>query len=111
MTGDVTRVFPVFAAAFALIYVIVEQQNWPLFTYHARTAEFGWLRQTAIAPNNPAMHWFGWIATSLIGATVVSLAALPMTRGKEPAVWIGWVVPLVVMIIFVYLFRSFFMPR
>ncbi len=111
MTIDVTRVFPIFAAAFAIIYVVVEQMNLPLFTYHARTVEFGWLRQAALAPNNPAMYWFGWIFTSAIGASVVSLAALPFTRDREPPAWIGWAVPLAVMVLFVYLFRSFFLPR
>ena len=55
MTIDVTRVFPIFAAAFAIIYVVVEQMNLPLFTYHARTVEFGWLRQAALC-KDPAQH-------------------------------------------------------
>ncbi len=111
MTDSISRVFPIFAAAFALIYVVVEQNNLPLFTYHARTGQFGWLKQVALAPNNPAMHWFGWVATSLIGAAAVSLAALPATKGREPPAWIGWAIPLAVMVVFVYLFRSFFLPR
>lgn len=111
MTTSYARVFPVFAAAFALIYVVVEQNNWPLFTYHARTVEFGLFKQLAKAPNNPAMHWFGWIGTSLIGAAAVALAAMPFTKDREPPVWIGWAIPLAVLVVFVYLFRSFFIPR
>ena len=104
-----TRVFPIFAAAFAVIYVIVEQQNWPAFTYHPRVGEWEWLRQSARAANSPAMHWFGWIATTVIAAVAVSAAALPLTKGREPPVWIGWAVPLAVMVLFVYLFRNFFL--
>ncbi len=111
MSPSITRVFPIFAAAFAIIYVVAEQMNLPLFTYHARTMEFGWLRQAPLAPNNPAMYWFGWNFTSAIGAAVVSLAALPLTRDREPPAWIGWAIPLVVMVVFVYLFRNFFIPR
>lgn len=107
----ITRVFPIFAAAFAIIYIVVEQMNWPLFTYHARTVELAWLRDAAKAPNNPAMYWFGWLGTSALGAVVVSLAALPLTRGRVPPVWIGWAIPLVVIIVFMYLFRSFFIVR
>lgn len=110
-TGAKTSAFVVFAVAFAIIYVVVEQNNWPLFTYHARTGQFGWLKQTALAPNNPAMHWFGWLATSAIGAALVSLAALPLTRARPLPTWPGWAVPLAVMVVFVYLFRAFFIPR
>lgn len=102
------RVLPVFSAAFAIIYLIVEQNNWPMFTYHPRTGVWGWLHQPAAAANSPAMHWFGWLATSTIGAGVACIAALPLTRGREVPLWIGWPIPLAVMIAFVYLFRSFF---
>lgn len=105
------RAFPIFAAAFAIAYVVIEQQNWALFTYHARTGELGWLRQAAKAPSNPAMHWFGWLASSAIVATLVTLAALPLTRKARPPAWIGWAIPLAVIVLFVYLFRSFFLPR
>lgn len=105
---DFTRVFAIFAAAFAVIYVVAEQFNWPLMTYHPRTGDWGWLKQAPRADNSPAMYWFGWISTAFLGATAVSLAALPFTRSRQPPVWIGWIVPLIVMIVFVYLFRNFF---
>ena len=108
---SLTRILPIFSAAFAIAYVIVEQQNWPLFTYHARTGELGWMWQAAKAANNPNMHWFGWLATSFLAASAVSLAALPFTRGRKLPAWVGWAIPLAVMVLFVYLFRSFFIPR
>lgn len=101
--------FPIFAAAFAIIYLVVEQNNWPLFTYHPRSGDFGWLHQPASAANSPAMHWFGWIATSMLGAGAVSLAMAPIVKGREVPVVIGWAVPLAVIVLFVYLFRSFFL--
>ena len=102
-----TRVFPIFAAAFAVIYVIAEQTNWALVTYHPRIGELDWLAQPA--RSGPAMYWYGWIATALLGASALSLAALPLTRRWQPPVWIGWAVPLAVMLAFVYLMRGFFL--
>lgn len=105
----ISRVLPLFSAAFAIIYLVVEQNNWPLFTYHPRTGAWGWLHQTAAAANSPAMHWFGWIASSCLGAIGVSLAALPLTGRVVLPAWIGWAIPLAVMVIFAYLFRNFFL--
>jgi hypothetical protein len=105
MTYD--RVIPIFTAAFALVYVFAVEQNWALFTYHPRTGAFEWLTKPAV--NGPAMHWFGWIGTSALAATAISLAALPLTRRWAPPVWIGWAIPLAVMITFLYLLRSFFL--
>ena len=106
---SIARVLPVFAAAFAVAYLVVEQNNWPLFTYHPRTGDWGWLHQAARAPNSPAMHWFGWLTSSFLVASAASALALPVTRRWQPPVWIGWAVPLAVMVAFVYLFRGFFL--
>lgn len=103
---SVTRILPIFAAAFAVIYVIAVEANWALMTYHPRIGEWEWL--TRPAKSGPAMYWFGWIGTSLLAATALSLVALPVTRRWPPPVWIGWAVPLAVMAVFVYLMRKFF---
>jgi hypothetical protein len=55
------------------------------------------------------MYWYGWLVTSLLGATAVSLVSWPLVRRWSAQLWLGWVVPLVVMVIFVYLFRDFFL--
>jgi hypothetical protein len=103
----ITRVFPVFAAAFAVIYVLAVQMNWALVTYHPRLGE--WELLTAPPKSGPAMYWYGWMMTAAIGAICVSLAALPLQGHLKPPIWIGWTVPLLVMGVFVYLFRSFFL--
>lgn len=102
-----TRVFPVFSIAFAIIYLFAEQSNWALVTYHPRIGEWDWL--TKPSRSGPAMHWFGWVGTSILGATAVSLTALALPQRWQPPVWIGWAVPLAVMIAFVYLFKHFFL--
>jgi hypothetical protein len=104
---SVSRVFPIFAAAFALVYVVAVEANWALVTYHPRINEWEWL--TRPSKSGPAMHWFGWLGTSFLAASAVSLLALPLTRRWQPPVWIGWAVPLAVMLVFVYLLRSFFL--
>ena len=100
------RTLPIFAAAFAIAYVIAEQWNFALMTYHPRINAWGlW----AEAPRSgPAMYWYGWIGTAMIGAILVSLASLPFTKSRALPAWIGWAVPLAVMSGFVYLLRAFF---
>ena len=101
------RVFPIFAAAFAVIYLLAVQENWALFTYHPKLGEWDWLAQPARTA--PPMYWYGWLATSALGATAVSLASWPLARCWSAQLWLGWVVPLVVIAIFIYLFRAFFL--
>jgi hypothetical protein len=104
---SVFRVIPIFAAAFAVIYVLAVEFNWALVTYHPRSGEWEWL--TTPAKSGPAMYWFGWLMVSFLGAGAISLAALPLTGRWGPPVWIGWAVPLAIMLTFVYLMRSFFL--
>ena len=117
MTNDLSqnlqKTFPIYAAAFALIYVFSVEQNWALFTYHPKAGEWGWLVQpgrpgTGTRPD-PAMYWYGWLATSFIGASAASIAALPLVKRRTPPDWLGWAVPLAVMFAFLYLLRGFFL--
>ena len=100
------RLTPIFSAAFAIAYVIVEQNNLALMTYHPRIDEWGWLTQ---APRNgPGMYWYGWLGTACLAAGGVTLAALPFVRQREVPSWLGWAVPIFIMGLFVYLLRAFF---
>ncbi|MDB5651467.1 MAG: hypothetical protein JWL62_2987 [Hyphomicrobiales bacterium] len=100
------RTFPIFGAAFALVYVVAEQWNIALMTYHPRINAWGpW---TEAPRSGPAMYWYGWIGTALIGAVLVTLASLPLTKRRLPPAWIGWAVPFAVMALFIYLLRAFF---
>ena len=101
------RVIPVFAATFAVIYLIAVEANWALVTYHPKLGEWEWL--TGASKSGPPMHWYGWLGTSFLGASAVSILALPLTRRWQPPIWIGWAVPLAIMVVFVYLMRSFFL--
>ena len=61
------------------------------------------------AKNGPPMYWYGWLVTSTLGASAVSLISWPFIRRGSAQLWLGWVVPIVVVVVFVYLFRNFFL--
>ena len=75
----------VFAIATPVIYVICEMRNWPLFTYHpgTRPDRLGWA--PAVRDEGPAMYWYGWTATTLIGAAALGIVAtvLPESVDQE----------------------------
>jgi hypothetical protein len=104
---NLEKVFPVFAAAFAVIYLLAVGQNLALFTYHPKLGEWGWLAQPA--RTGPPMYWYGWLTTSVLGATLASLLSWPLVRNRPVQFWLGWVVPLAVIVFFVYFFRDFFL--
>lgn len=103
----IRSILPIFSSAFAVIYVLAVQMNWALLTYHPRLDE--WELLTKPPKSGPAMYWYGWILTSTIGATVVSLAALPFRARLRSILWFGWAIPLFVLAAFIYLFREFFL--
>ena len=103
---SIQRVFPLFAAVFALVYLGAEQFNVALVTYHPRIGQ--WDLWTQPARSGPAMYWYGWIGTAALGATVASLAALPFARRLDRYSAMGWIAPLAAMLAFVYLLRVFF---
>jgi hypothetical protein len=98
-----------FAVAYALLYVVSVEYNLALFTYHAATEEFHFLVKPAA--DGPAMYWYGWIATSMLGAFVLATLASWMPNGLTSRLWSGcaWSVPLAVMVVFVYILRRFFL--
>jgi hypothetical protein len=65
---------PILAAAFtiayAVIYVICTEVNLPLITYHPAIGEIDMLWRPV--KRGPAMYWYGWMLTSLIGAVMVA---------------------------------------
>jgi len=67
----------VFAIAFGVtyctLYVVCTEVNLPLFTYHPATGDIGLLYQPP--GRGPAMYWYGWMLTALIGALALALIA------------------------------------
>jgi hypothetical protein len=54
------------------------------------------------------MYWFGWIGSSLAVATALTALSVPILRQRSVPSIIGWVSPLICMVLFVYLLRAFF---
>ena len=73
----------VFSLAFPVAYLLCEQFGGPLFTYHpaVNRLEFGW--GPSRSGEGPAMYWYGWVASSLIGGLILGLLG---TLLPEPAV-------------------------
>ena len=99
----------VFAIATPIIYTICEMMNWPLFTYHPGTnkVNLGWA--AAVRDEGPAMYWYGWTATTLIGAAVLGLVAtrLPESTVRKIPLALVWITPLAVIPILIYALRFF----
>ena len=75
----------VFGVAFAAIYVICTEINLPLVTYHPAIGEVDvlWVPER----RGPAMYWYGWMLTSLIGAL-----ALAWLASVVPEQWVQRVI-------------------
>lgn len=94
----------VFGVCFAILYVICDLAALPLFTYHPGTDRI----DPGFAPprrdEGPAMYWYGWIATSGLGAALLGglAALLPATaRARIPAA-LAWIVPVVLLPVLIY---------
>lgn len=107
---NASRALPVFSVAFAVLYVLSMDNNWALFTYLPRSREFDPLVFMPAAKAGPAMYWYGWLATSAIGAAIVAaiVAAMPANGAARRWSVLTWAVPLVVILTIVYILRSWF---
>src|SRR5574341_873373 len=102
------RSLPTFAIAFAILYLLSVEFNWALFTYHPALEEFGFLVQKP--KDGPAMYWYGWLATSALGACATAAVAACVPVGSASRFWTGlaWAVPLATMFAFIYILRGYF---
>ena len=98
----------VFSIAYAVLYLLSVENNWALFTYHPALEEFGLLVQKP--KDGPAMYWYGWIATSALGALAIAAVAASIPAAALNRLWSGlaWAIPLAAMFAFVYILRGYF---
>jgi hypothetical protein len=98
-----------FSLAAPVLYVLCDLANWPLFSYYPATdrVDLGWA--PPVKGEGPVMYWYGWTATTLLGATVVGLLATVLPQGAVRKIPLSllWILPLVAVPILVYSLRSF----
>jgi len=94
----------VFGICFAILYTICDMAALPMFTYHPGTGRIDPGFARAVRDEGPAMYWYGWIANSALGASILGVLAtlLPETiRSKFPLA-LAWVVPIVLLPLLIY---------
>lgn len=103
------RAFPFFSAVFVIFYALSVEFNLALFTYHPQLKRFAFLVEPPKA--GPAMYWYGWIATSTLGALLLSIIALMLPRQLTARVWseLVWLVPIGGIAFFFYLLQGYFL--
>jgi hypothetical protein len=94
----------VFGISFAILYVICDMAALPMFTYHPGTGRIDPGFARARPDEGPAMYWYGWIANSALGASILGvLAALLPERIRCNIPWaLAWVLPVVLLPVLIY---------
>jgi hypothetical protein len=99
----------VFAIATPVIYTVCEMANLPLFTYHPGTnrLDLGYAR--SVRDQGPAMHWYGWTASTMLGAGLLGLIAawLPERLTRKIPLALVWIVPVAAVPVLIYALRFF----
>lgn len=89
MATDKPAMFAItFTVAYAVLYAISTELNLPLVTYHPVIGEI----DVGLKParSGPAMYWYGWMLTSLVGAAAIAaLAALAPEKWVQLAITFG----------------------
>jgi hypothetical protein len=96
--------FRTFAIVFALsapvLYVLCDISGLPLFTYHPATnrVDLGWA--PGRSGEGPAMYWYGWTATTILGGAILGALATLLPEGaiKKVPLALIWLLPLLAFI-------------
>jgi hypothetical protein len=91
----IERLFPIFGAAFAVIYAVVLYTDWPMVTYVPKIGVWGWGKVIPNPGDGPPMYWYGVVLTSLLGALVVTGIAALIPENAAKKIWPGltWLLP------------------
>ncbi len=94
----------VFGICFAILYVVCDMAALPMFTYHPGTGRIDPGFAPARRDEGPAMYWYGWIATSALGASILGLLAalLPEKLRGKISLALAWIAPIVLLPVLIY---------
>jgi hypothetical protein len=99
----------VYGVSFAVIYLLAEQMNWPLFTFHPATNRVDFWWAPGRSGEGPAMYWYGWTALALLGGCALGLLAtlLPERVVKRIPLLLLWLLPTLAFIPLIYSLMPF----
>jgi hypothetical protein len=85
----------VFGVTFPIVYLVAEQMNWPLFTYHPamNRVDFWWA--PGRSGEGPAMYWYGWTVLALVVGSVLGVLGtmLPERVVRKIPLFLLWLLP------------------
>ena len=99
-----------FAIAAPVIYVICEMKNWPVFTYHPGTGRLDWGFAPPVPDEGPAMYWFGWNLSMVIGGAVIAgLGTLAPGLARRLPLSLTWLFPLACIPLYLYALKFYWL--
>lgn len=103
-----TRLFPVFSAAFAVIYAPALYFNWAAVTYQPAMREWD---LGPVTKQGPPMFWYGIVITAFVGACIVAAIAALLPASAAKRLWSGltWLLPLAALAFIAYILRPYFL--
>ena len=112
----ISRAFPVFAIAFAVIYIVqvcltAFQINLAQITYHPQIGVWAMLADAPRQGEGLAMYWYGWLLTAALGSGAIAALSLVLPAKPFDRLWsiLVWVVPLVMIALIMYILRGYFL--
>ena len=99
----------VFSAAVACCYALSDVYRWPLFSYYPATGHLTWGWTPSNDDDGPAMYWYGWVATSLLLASLRGwLVSRAPSRLRRLVSWhVSWWVPLLMVPVMAYTLKVY----
>jgi len=98
---------PVFSLTFGLSYAVAVYGNYPLFRFYPLVGRFAF-HDLATLSLGPAMTWYGWIATAVIAAGIITAIVPKGISDRLPAAAF-WIVPLAMLAAAFYRERGWFL--
>lgn len=94
----------VFSLTFPVAYLLCEQLGGPLFTFHPAVNRLEWGWGPSRSGEGPAMYWYGWVASGLIGSSILGVlgAMLPESAIKKIPLALLWILPTLALIPLAY---------
>jgi hypothetical protein len=98
----------VFGIAFSIVYLMVMQFGWQLFTYYPTVNEFTLLNHAPTAAvHGPPMKWYGYVAMTAVVSTIIGWVStfLPYPTGQlgKTLRHFVWITPMIASVVLLYM--------